>query len=98
MIYTLSVTRKEHPGPSMSSAQAQSQLLTLNFGEFLTLLRSKGYNEQADNYTIMAAMECVLRGIDNPLPLTVKKVLAMFEEPPKDPGWDTSVPGRAAYE
>lgn len=82
----------------MSSAPASSQLLTLNFGEYLALIRSRGHGEKADEYMLMAAIECVLRGIANPLPLTVKEVLAMFEEPPTDPGWDTSVPGRAAYE
>lgn len=47
---------------------------------------------------INAAIECVLRGIDNPLPLNVEKVLAMFEELPVEPGWDTFVWGKAAFE
>jgi len=83
----------------MSSASALSASLTqLNFGEYLALLRAKGYNEKADNYTLNAAIECVLRGIDDPLTLTVKQVLAMFEELPTEPGWDTFVWGRAAFE
>lgn len=82
----------------MSSASELSSLLTLNFGEYLALLRAKGYNEKADNYTLNAAIECMLRGIDDPLTLTVKQVLAMFQELPTEPGWDTFVWGRAAFE
>ena len=80
--------------------QLSSHIHDLKFGDLLQALMDRGLNERAKKYENEVTVECFLRGVDNPLELTIRDIIRIYTTIP-DPmfgvGWDNAYRGPAYY-